>query len=180
MFHNNYEYLIRIIVIAAAAAISSQLLDKGLFLDNLDYIKPLPCFASKVYNVIFLYSVRSFVLRLFLLGHHALNFLSNLLSFLLVMIYRSNPCCLRNFMMSSWYVLISFFFYLCIGMMVRVFANGPGDQGSTQVESYQRLKKWYLMPPCLTLSIISYRSRVKWSNPEKGVAPSATHWCSSY
>ena len=28
-------------------------------------------------------------------------------------------------------------------------------------ESYQRLKKCYLMPPCLTLSIIRYRSRVK-------------------
>ena len=35
----------------------------------------------------------------------------------------------------------------------------------SQVESYQRLKKWYLMPPCLTLSIIRYGSRVKWSNP---------------
>ena len=50
----------------------------------------------------------------------------------------------------------------------------------SQVESYQRLKKWYLMPPCLTLSIIRYGSRVKWSNPEKGVAPSPTPWCSSY
>ena len=48
----------------------------------------------------------------------------------------------------------------------------------SQVESYQRLKKWYLMPPCLTLSIIRYGSRVKWSNPGKGVAPSPTHWCS--
>ena len=37
----------------------------------------------------------------------------------------------------------------------------------SQVESYQRLKKWYLMPPCLTFSII----RVKWSNPGKGVVP---------
>ena len=44
----------------------------------------------------------------------------------------------------------------------------------SQVESYQRLKKWYLMPPCLTLSIIRYGSRVKWSNPGKGVAPSPT------
>ena len=35
----------------------------------------------------------------------------------------------------------------------------------SQVESYQRLIKWYLMPPCLTLSIIRYGSRVKWSNP---------------
>ena len=36
------------------------------------------------------------------------------------------------------------------------------------------------MPPCLTLSIIRYESRVKWSNPGKGVAPSPTPWCSSY
>ena len=39
----------------------------------------------------------------------------------------------------------------------------------SQVVSYQRRKKWYLMPPCLTFSIIRYRSRVKWSNPWKGV-----------
>ena len=48
----------------------------------------------------------------------------------------------------------------------------------SQVESYQRLKKWYLMRPCLTLSIIRYGSRVKWSNPGKGVALSPTPWCS--
>ena len=48
------------------------------------------------------------------------------------------------------------------------------------VESYQRLKKWYLMPPCLTHSIIRYGSRVKWSNPGKGVVPSPTHRCCSY
>ena len=50
----------------------------------------------------------------------------------------------------------------------------------SQVESYQRLKKWYLIPPCLTLSIIRYVSRVKWSNPWKRVTPSPTPWCSSY
>ena len=44
----------------------------------------------------------------------------------------------------------------------------------SQVGSYQRLKKWYLILPCLTLSIIRYVSRVKWSNPGKGVAPSPT------
>ena len=48
------------------------------------------------------------------------------------------------------------------------------------VKSYQRLKKWYLMPPCFTLNIIRYGSRVKWSNPGKRVAPSPTTWCSSY
>ena len=41
-------------------------------------------------------------------------------------------------------------------------------------------KKWYFVPPCLTLSIIKYGSRVKWSNPGKGVAPFPTPWCSSY
>ena len=50
----------------------------------------------------------------------------------------------------------------------------------SQVESYQRLKKWYLMPPCLTLSIIRYGSRVKWSSTGKGVTPSPTHRYRSY
>ena len=44
----------------------------------------------------------------------------------------------------------------------------------SQVESYQRLKKWYLISPSLTLSIIRYVSREKWSNPRKGVAPFPT------
>ena len=66
--------------------------------------------------------------------------------------------------------------------MVRVFANAivreTGVQ--SQVESYQRVKKWYLMPPCLTLCIIRYGSKVKLSNPRKAEAPSRTPWCSSY
>ena len=53
-----------------------------------------------------------------------------------------------------------------------------GDQ--SQVESYQRLKKGYLIPLWLTLSNIKYVSRVNWSNPGKGVAPSPTPRCSSY
>ena len=49
----------------------------------------------------------------------------------------------------------------------------------SQVKSYQRLKKWYLILSCLTLSSIMYISRLKWSNPGKGVAPSPTPQCSS-
>ena len=49
-----------------------------------------------------------------------------------------------------------------------------------QVGSYQRLKKWFLIPPCLTHTIISYESRVKWSNPRKAVSSSFTPRCSSY
>ena len=37
-----------------------------------------------------------------------------------------------------------------------------------------------MIPPCLTLSNIRYVSRVKWSNPWKGVAPSPTPQCGSY
>ena len=42
------------------------------------------------------------------------------------------------------------------------------------------MKKWYLIPPCLTLSNIRYVSRVRWSNPGKEVAPTPTPRCSSY
>ena len=59
-----------------------------------------------------------------------------------------------------------------------LFANGPGDLGSIPGRVIPKTQKWYLMPPCLTLSIIRYGSRVKWSNPGKGVAPSPTPWCS--
>ena len=49
-----------------------------------------------------------------------------------------------------------------------------------QVDSHQRLEKVYLMSPCLTLSIIRQRSRVKWCNPGNGVVPSTTPRCISY
>ena len=55
--------------------------------------------------------------------------------------------------------------------MSKVFANGLGDRSSIPGQVIPKIQKWYLMPPCLTLSIIRYGSRVKWSNPEKGVAP---------
>ena len=46
-----------------------------------------------------------------------------------------------------------------------------------QVESYQRFKKWYLMPPYLALVTIKKESKVKWSNPGNGVAPSPIPRC---
>ena len=67
------------------------------------------------------------------------------------------------------------------GLMSRVFTNGLEDLGSIPGWVIPKTqKKWYLMPPCLTLSNIRYRSRVKWSNLGKGVVPSPTPWCSSY
>ena len=65
-----------------------------------------------------------------------------------------------------------------MGLWVECSSMGLETGVQSQVESYQKLKKWYLIPPCLTLSIIRYLSRIKWSNPEKGVVPSPR--CSSY
>ena len=68
--------------------------------------------------------------------------------------------------------------YVCI-LWVEYSPIAQETRVQSQVESYLRLKKWYLMPPCLTLSIIRCRSRVKWSHPGKGVTPSPTLQCSS-
>ena len=67
-----------------------------------------------------------------------------------------------------------------IGLVGRVFANGPGDLGSIPGCVIQKTLKWYLIPTCLTLSNLRYGSSVKWGNLEKGVAPSPTPRCSSY
>ena len=65
-------------------------------------------------------------------------------------------------------------------IMVKVFANGLGNQGSIPGWIIPKTQKMRLDAPCLTLNITRYRSRVKWSNPGKGVAPSPRPWCSSY
>ena len=41
-----------------------------------------------------------------------------------------------------------------IGLMSRVLANGQEDSGSIPGQVIPKTQKWYLMPPCLTLSII--------------------------
>ena len=66
------------------------------------------------------------------------------------------------------------------GLVVRVFTNGLGDRGSISGQVIPKTQKWYLIPPCLTVNIIRYGSRVNWSNPGKWVAPSPTPQCSSY
>ena len=55
--------------------------------------------------------------------------------------------------------------------MVRVFADGPVDGGSIPGRFIPKTQKWYLMPPCLTLSIIRYESRVKCTNREPSDHP---------
>ena len=71
---------------------------------------------------------------------------------------------------------------LCTALWLsgRVFANGPENRGSFPGRVIPKTLKWYLIPPCLTLSIIRYLSRVKCSNPGKGVVSFPTPLCSSY
>ena len=67
-----------------------------------------------------------------------------------------------------------------IGLVGRVFTNGPVDLGSISGHVLPKTLKCYLIPPYLTHSNIRYVSRVKWGNPRNIVAPSPTPRCSSY
>ena len=63
------------------------------------------------------------------------------------------------------------FFFMKKILPAIVFTNGPEDLGSILGWVIPKTQKWYLMPPCLTLSFIRYGSRVKWSNPGKELCP---------
>ena len=65
-----------------------------------------------------------------------------------------------------------------IDLAVRVFTNGPGDWGSTLGRVIPKTQKMVLDPSLL--NIIRYVSRVKWSNPGKGVTSFPTPRCSGY
>ena len=66
-----------------------------------------------------------------------------------------------------------------IGLVGTVLANGPGDLGSILGRIIPKTLKMVLDTSLLNTSNIRYVSRVKWSNPGKGVAPSPTPQCSS-
>ena len=68
-----------------------------------------------------------------------------------------------------WFLILKLINYT--RLVVRVF-----NARSTHAKD---TKKWYLIRFCLTLNIIRYVSRVKWSNPRKGVAPSTSPRCRS-
>ena len=74
------------------------------------------------------------------------------------------------------YIYIYIYIYMVLLVECSPMAQKTGVW--SQVESYQRPQKRYLITPFLTLSTIRYVSRVKWSNPEKGVASYSTSWCS--
>ena len=56
-----------------------------------------------------------------------------------------------------------------IGMIVWVFANGPGDQGSIPGWVIPKTQKWYLIAPLLNTQHYKVWIRLKWSSPGKEV-----------
>ena len=110
---------------------------------------------------------------------HAVTKRNQSFSFLEVKTINNLPKSSTPFFLKASHVFL--YCLYAIGQMSRMFCQGSGRPGfNSQVELYQRLKKWCLMPPCSTLSIISYGSRVKWRNLGKGIAAYRTHRCCSY
>ena len=81
-----------------------------------------------------------------------------------------------NLVVIGLHFLVSLFYLMLLAKWVECSPMVRETGVQSQVESYQRLKKkWYLMPPYLVLSTIRWGSRIKWSNPGNGVAPSFHH-----
>ena len=71
-----------------------------------------------------------------------------------------------------------FYLHSAHWLIVRMFANDPGDLGS--IPGWVIPKTLKIVLDTSLLNNVRYVSRVKWSNPGKGVAYSPTPWCSSY
>ena len=67
-----------------------------------------------------------------------------------------------------------------IGLTVRVFANGPRDLGSIPGRVIPRTQKMVLDASLLNTQHYKVRIKGKVELSREGVAPSPTHWCSSY
>ena len=66
------------------------------------------------------------------------------------------------------------------GLGVRVFANGPGDLGSIPGRVIPKTQKIVLDASLLSTQHYKVGIKGKVEQSRKGVAPSPTHWCSSY
>ncbi len=67
-----------------------------------------------------------------------------------------------------------------IGLVGRVFANGPGDLGSILDHVIPKTLKMVLDTALLNTQQCKVCIKGKWGNPGKGVTPSLTPQCSSY
>ena len=67
-----------------------------------------------------------------------------------------------------------------IGLGVSVFANGPGDLASIPGRVIPKTQKMVLDASLLNTQHYKVRIKGKVEQSREGVAPSLTHWCSSY
>ena len=84
---------------------------------------------------------------------------------------------------SSYFYIHIFFQYMSlisIDIIVRVFANVPGDQGSIPGQVIPKTQKMVLDASLLNIHHYKAWIKDKWRNPGKVVAPSPTPWCNSY
>ena len=78
------------------------------------------------------------------------------------------------------FIYFCLFKFLIVGLICSV-RQWSGRLGfNLRLSHTKNSRKWYLMPPCLTLSNKRYGSKVKLINLGKGVAPSSTPRCSKY
>ena len=68
----------------------------------------------------------------------------------------------------------------CLGLAVRVFANGPGDLGSIPGRVIPKTQKMVLDVSLLNTQHYRVLIKGKVEQSWEGVAPSPTPWCSSY
>ena len=68
--------------------------------------------------------------------------------------------------------------YWANGIMVTVFANGPGGWGSIPGRAIPKTQK--MVFDAALLNTQQYEVKVKWSNPGNRLTPSPTPRCSSY
>ena len=87
-----------------------------------------------------------------------------------------------DIIISIFYILISLYLYFIpdIGLGVRVFANGPGDLGSIPDRVIPKTQKMVLDASLPNTQHYKVRIKGKVEQSREGVAPSPTHWCSSY
>ena len=67
-----------------------------------------------------------------------------------------------------------------VGIVVRVFANVSGDQGSILGWVLEKTKKMLLDASLLDTWYYKIQIKDKWSNPVKEVVPSPIPWCNRY
>ena len=92
-------------------------------------------------------------------------------------------CCMYVLYICIYMYSILYMYYIYIpdvGLGVRVFANGPGDLGSIPGRVIPKTQKMVLDASLLNTQHYKVRIKGKVEQSREGVAPSPTHWCSSY